>query len=795
MIRRAALPELLSPAGNYDCLVAAIVGGADAVYIGGERFGARAYAENFDTGAIKRAVTLCKLNGVRLYVTVNTLITDKEMADAVSYAIELYKLGVDALIVADVGLIREIRRALPNMELHASTQLSVHNTPGADEAYALGCARVVPARELSLENIRRVTRESKPEVEVFLHGALCVSHSGQCLFSSLVGGRSGNRGECAQPCRLPYTTACGKGYPLSLKDLSLASYIPELIESGVASLKIEGRMKSPEYVYTVTSIYRRLLDEGRAADESELLALRKAFSRDGFTDGYFTGKIDTGMTGVRSERDKQESKETKTPVPSLERTRVKAKVRIVPGEPASMTLILGERRVTATGDAPEEAESRPLTPEDVTERLCKMGNTCLSLSPSDIDLTLGEGLNVSPARLNALRREAAEMLENFGREYAGEYTYEKTDSKSNDGKADTIDFTNDGDTFGSRDGRANGTAVKLSCVKLSLPEKTRSEPRVTTAQFFSEEAYMAASDDALSAIDISFVPLFSSDDAISRAGAVFLPPVITDSELCAVREGLLRAVRLGASWALADNIGHLSLIREVGLRIFGGFRLNIYNRAASAEYKRLGAYLGILSPELTLPQARDISDGVVIYGRIPLMLTERCFIREGFGCDSCGKAALTDRMGEKFPIIREWGHRNLILNSEVTYMGDRPLELRKYGINHTHYLFTIENGYDIGRVISAIGESKPLDVSVRRVGRRDVSKSVEKPNAPRSVGDKVKTEVGRGKQSDIASGKRKQGGFKKTGETGRGKNASRRSATSSEESSIHQRQITKKKKK
>ena len=204
MRRKSSLPELLAPAGSFEALVAAVEAGADAVYIGARRFGARAYAKNFDAGEISRALSYCRLFGVRLYVTLNTLVTDKEMDEALALAGELYAIGVDALIVADLGLLSEIRKRLPDLELHASTQMSVHNTVGADAAYELGCIRAVPVRELSAENIREMVENSKAEVEVFLHGALCVSYSGQCLFSSLVGGRSGNRGECAQPCRLPY---------------------------------------------------------------------------------------------------------------------------------------------------------------------------------------------------------------------------------------------------------------------------------------------------------------------------------------------------------------------------------------------------------------------------------------------------------------------------------------------------------------------------------------------------------------------------------------------------------------
>jgi putative protease len=354
MRRKGKLPELLCPAGSFECLVAAVEAGADAVYLGGKRFGARAYAKNFDTEELARAVSYCHLHGVKLYVTLNTLIYDKELSDAVSYAAELYEMGVDALIIADLGAVREIRRQVPRLPLHASTQMSLHNAAGVDVAERLGCERAVVARELSFADIKKITEGTGIEIEVFLHGALCVCHSGQCLFSSMVGGRSGNRGECAQPCRLPYNG----GHPLSLKDLSLAEHIPELIDSGVSSLKIEGRMKSPAYVYTVTKIYRRLLDEGRAATAKELSELRAVFSRDGFTDGYFTGKIKEKMTGMRSESEKSSVAEIKF---ELKKTPVRAECRIILGEPSSLTLTSGERTVTVTGAVPNTAENAPLS--------------------------------------------------------------------------------------------------------------------------------------------------------------------------------------------------------------------------------------------------------------------------------------------------------------------------------------------------------------------------------------------------------------------------------------------------
>lgn len=309
------LPELLAPVGNPQTLDAAIEGGADAVYLGGTLFNARMNARNFDRPALADAVEKCHARGVRLYVTLNTQILDRQMQDALNYVVFLYNIGVDALIVADFGLARRIREILPDFPLHASTQASAHNLEGVRYLADLGFERVVVARELSRENIAYITKNSPVEIEAFVHGALCVCHSGQCLMSSVIGGRSGNRGECAQPCRLPYN---GK-YPLSLKDNCLASHIPDLISQGVACLKIEGRMKGSDYVYSTLSTYRKLLDEHRPATEKEISRMASVFSRGGFTDGYYLGKITPAMVGVRSEQNKEQSAAVKVHVTENDR--------------------------------------------------------------------------------------------------------------------------------------------------------------------------------------------------------------------------------------------------------------------------------------------------------------------------------------------------------------------------------------------------------------------------------------------------------------------------------------------
>lgn len=320
------LPELLAPAGTPEALNAALRGGADAVYLGGRLLNARMRAKNFDDSALRDAVLRCHDVGSRIYVTMNTIVFDRECDEAIRYAAFLYESGVDALIVSDLGLASAIKKYIPNFELHASTQLSSHNHLAGIELEKRGFSRMVVARELSRENIRSTVEKSPIEIEMFVHGALCVSHSGQCLCSWAMGGRSGNRGECAQPCRMKYSG----GYPLSLRDNCLAFHLRDIIDSGVASLKIEGRLKSPDYVYSVTSTYRRLLDEGRDATKAEIDKMARVFSRDGFTDGYFEGKIDQKMLGVRAENQKSERSEKQIDLSRGERYEIKREKILLP---------------------------------------------------------------------------------------------------------------------------------------------------------------------------------------------------------------------------------------------------------------------------------------------------------------------------------------------------------------------------------------------------------------------------------------------------------------------------------
>ncbi len=702
--RKNKLPELLAPAGSFECLLAAIEAGADAVYIGGKKFGARAFAKNFDTDEIARAVSYAHLHGRKVYVTLNTLLLDREIPDAIEYARELYRAGVDALIVADLGLVSLIKKNIPDFELHASTQMSIHNSLGADEAFSLGCDRVVLARELSGESIAEVTAKCKCEIEVFLHGALCVCHSGQCLFSSLVGGRSGNRGECAQPCRLPYGE---DSYPLSLTDLCLANHIRELCDSGVASLKIEGRMKSPDYVYRVTSIYRRLLDEYREATDGEMRELRAVFSRGGFTDKYFTSRLDEPMTGTRGNEDKSETRSLAQREYTVQKITVRAKGKFIVGKPSELTLWSKEKSVTVTGDAPTEAITQPLTKDALRERLSKTGQTLLSLAPEDIEITLSDGVNLSPKSINALRRAATEKFEYAGRSLENSPPEERAEKETSE--------------YAS-------TAVEVALSKAKIPEEKQDEkesadePLRTTALFLNPEVYrrLEQSGDTRN-IDVSFLPLMSTSD-FGMARGVYLPPVITERELPLVRGKLKTLKNTRVTYALVGNLGHFSLAKEFSLIPIGDFRLNVTNSYTKDVCRSLGALDLILSVELTAPQARDVGGFTVQMGRIPLMLTERCFIKENFGCSACGTACLEDRMGERFPLLREFDHRNLILNSRITYMGDKRSELRAVGLEKAHFIFSTEDFNEARELLGAFEQESPIPYPHRRLGKRELPK-------------------------------------------------------------------------
>lgn len=667
MTDRHNLPELLCPAGSPEALRAAIAGGADAVYFGGGAFNARIRAQNFTDADVTEAIKLCHAHGVKAYMTFNTLVSDREMPDFLAAADMARLAGVDALIVADLGAAEALRLAMPDLPLHASTQCSAHSLDGVRALTDRGFCRVVPARELPREEIARLVREGGTEIEIFVHGALCVSHSGQCLFSSLVGGRSGNRGECAQPCRLP--DAKGK-YPLSLKDLCLAREIPFFIETGVHSLKIEGRLKSPDYVYGVASIYRRLLDEGRAATDREIAALEAIFSRSGFTDGYFHKRIDRKMLGVRTENDKQRARDAAPAEITLPAAKLDISFEMVVEKPIRLTISDTKRTVTVTGEPPLAAQNAPMDEAAVRKNLLRLGGT--PYVADRVTITVESGLMVPVSKLNALRRAALEQL----------------------------------------------TAVsRPSAIKPMLPFSKAPRPAAPTARF---EQLSQITEKAKDYFAIRYLPLQAIDGASAeRANGVVIPPVVFDAERPKVLKDLKKARERGVKHALVGNVGHLALALEAGLVPHGDFRLNLYNAASVAKALEQGFADVLLSPELALPQIRDIGGGcdAVIYGRVPLMLLEKCVGREVGSCERCaeGKNQLTDRRGEKFPVFRLDDHRNILVNSRPTAMSDRRRDLLSAGLSAGHYIFTVEAPTEVDRVINAYQKGLSLGERVRRI--------------------------------------------------------------------------------
>lgn len=666
--------ELLCPAGSPTALAAAIEGGADAVYLGGTAFNARIHAHNFTREELQDGIALAHAYGVKVYVTANTLIYDREMDGLLRAAEDACLCGADALILADWGAAMQIRRRIP-IELHASTQMSGHSTEAARRLADAGFSRMVCAREMSREDLRTLVSRSPIETEVFVHGALCVCHSGQCLFSSLVGGRSGNRGECAQPCRLPFLTPKGKNpYPLSLKDLSLAEHVPELIEMGIASLKIEGRMKSPEYVRDVTRIWRRLIDEHRGADAAEMRALASVFSRGGFTDGYYMGRIGGAMMGVRSESDKQTTRTAEPFTGLTKKIPLSVQVTVRRGIPIGLIAQTDTgRSVTVMGEIPQEARTAPLDRETVARCMGKWGNT--PYTAQQISVCLEEGLMLPISSLNALRRQAAEALAQACRPTPRMLAVQEEPRGSN-----------------------------VRCPEASMGR---------SAVFYRPDRIP---EEANSFFDILYTPLFAYREGTN---GVLLPPVIYDRDRDEVSRQLMQVREMGARYALIANIGQASLVKDCGLTPMGDLRLNITNSGSAAYWETQGITDRILSPELTLSQMRDIGGNsrAVVYGRLPLMVTEKCVGKEIADCATCqnGKLELTDRRRVRFPILREWKHRSLIVNSVPVWMADRQAELAQYRIRGQHFLFTVETREQILRVLAAYEKGLPPEGEARRI--------------------------------------------------------------------------------
>ena len=691
--------EPLAPAGSPEAVTAAVQAGADAVYLGYGSFNARRNAKNFSEEEFAAAVSYCHLRGAKVYLTLNTLVTDRELPQAAQLARRASELGADAVLVQDLGVARMLRQTVPDLPLHASTQMTLHSLDGVKAAADLGMTRVVLARELGREEIAYICRSSPIEIEVFVHGALCMCYSGQCFFSSVVGGRSGNRGLCAQPCRLKYGwDGRAREYPLSLKDLSLAGHLRELEEMGVACAKIEGRMKRPEYVAVVTAIYARAIREGRDPTAEELEQLRLAFSRQGFTDGYFTNRTGPEMFGVREKE--EEPRELFQRARELylkeepRRAPVKLYAMVRRGEPAQVAAEDAEGRVAAvSGPVPEEAEHVALTREKVEGQISRTGGTPFSCESARAYVE--EGLSLPLSALNALRRQALQELADRRLELPRRRQEE----------------------FHPGVRYENRRQPPVLTVSVRLAEQvTRELCALKPALLYLPAEEGAAHPEKVELALSMGVPV-----------AAALPRVMFDRERDTVLDQLLRLRELGVTEALAGGWGMLPLARELGFTLRGDYGLGVYNSQTLKELKRLGFASATASFELKLAQIRDISKPVdiemLVYGRLSLMLTQNCLIRTHTGRCTCeNNNRLTDRKGEQFPVVKAFGCRSEILNSKKLFLADKAAEWKKIGLWAGRLMFTTENARECVQVLERYldrGTYEPNDYT-RGLYYRDV---------------------------------------------------------------------------
>lgn len=652
--------ELLAPAGSPEALQAAVQNGADAVYMGLGSFNARRSARNFTDETFAAAVAYCHERGVRVYLTLNTLLTDRELPDAAETLRKASAWGVDAVLVQDWGLWQLARTAAPDLPLHASTQMSLHTLAGAKRAAELGMERVVLARELSARDVEGICRACGAEVEVFAHGALCMCYSGQCAMSAMIGGRSGNRGTCAQPCRLPYTVGEKSGYLLSLKDNNLAPYLNQMAQMGVACVKLEGRMKRPEYVAAVTGIYRRLLDEKRPPTAEEQARLERAFSRSGFTDGYWLGQKGPRMFGMRPEsarwpeewfaqvRKTYENGAENRPVP------VAFSCRIAAGEAAALTAALPDgRSVTVRGAVPETARSRALTEDELRSRLQKTGGTVFTCR--EMEISLEDGLMLSAGSINALRRDALSQLRALLVQPPARRVFPTPALPAAEG------YT-------------------------AAPSLTAS---VTYARQLTEELARG--------VEYLYLPLslLEEVDLDEYAGhtklCAVLPRIFRTEDEEVFRQILRKNPQLAA--VAVSNLGHLPIVEGLGLEVRGDLGMNVFNSRALLLMQELGLSSVTVSAELRHQQVRDLKKYLpceaVVYGRLPLMVTENCPLRCSGRCSGGNGGVLTDRTGAQFPVLCGYGCRPEIQNSRPLYLADKP-EWTNCGLHWARLRFTTE---------------------------------------------------------------------------------------------------------
>lgn len=658
--------EVLAPAGDGEALRAAVFAGANAVYLGLKQFSARRTAGNFDAQQLKEAVAFCHARDVRVHAAVNTTAFSGELgllADTIRMAAEA---GVDALIVQDLATAALARQMAPGLALHGSTQLTVHTLSGVRQLAEMGFERAILARELSLAEIAAITKESPIEIEVFVHGALCMSVSGQCYMSAFLGGRSGNRGECAGPCRLPFAADGSGAAHLSLKDLCAVGSLPALAEAGVASVKIEGRLRGPEYVAAAVNACRKSL-AGEAVDKQQL---QDVFSRSGFTNGYIEGKISGAMFGVRTPEDTAASRAAMPAIRELYR-------REAQRVPVAFTVTVAENGCTlaaadGAGRRAEAALAGAMEPARASQRpaiekaLAKTGGTPFYSESVDFE---GEPGYLPASAWNDARRAVLEQL------------------------------------------LALRSAPKAwNCAPARLPAARRHAlgAKQLWARFEGPEQLPAPLPGDLAGTILPLLRWREVPEALRAKTVLEAPRVMFGGMEAAAAKALAEAKDAGFAGVMVHNIGHLPLAK--GWKLYGGFGLNVANPLSALCWKDLGLSALTVSPETPFAEMEAIEPGVptwaIVYGHLPLMITRACPLQNVTDCAHCDKQGLlTDRKRRQFPVRCGGGVRQ-IYNPVPLYMGDK---LKKLPADGALAWFTLETPAEAARVLAALekGESWP----------------------------------------------------------------------------------------
>ena len=732
-VKRGA--EILAPAGSFESMKAAVAAGADAVYIGGNKFGARAYADNLDEDRMKEAIDYAHLHGCRIYMTVNTLVKEREMKELYSYLLPYYEQGLDAVIVQDMGVFSFVKRHFPDLDVHASTQMTVTGAPGAALIGRMGASRIVTARELSLEEIEEIYRETGAEIESFVHGALCYCYSGQCLFSSLIGGRSGNRGRCAQTCRLPFSVRRGKEllngknekYVLSLKDLCSLDILPDILEAGVFSLKIEGRMKSPRYTAGVVSIYRKYVDQymkygrkGYQVDPADRKTLLDLFDRGGQTEGYYREHNGRDMVVLK---EKPAFREENRPLYDyLDKTYVNASLqepvlgwaRAAEGEELRLKLQTDSFGSTieaeVSGGPVQTAKNQPMAAERIEKQLNKTGNTPFYFQSLQVET---EGNCFIPVQeLNELRRNAFEKLETqilsqFRRqEPSGHENGEGDGKKAQEGKLQKREISENG-TEGEKKGR------EQAVLHVSLEEPEGLE----TVLSFRQAAVIS--------IDAAGFPAESWKQTVlncherGKECLLLLPHIYRaeakryfDAHLRELSEAgfdgaVIRAweeAELIARWRREGVFFPKITVFDHGLYSFNSLSEEWMEQMLPGETIRFTAPLELNSRELEEKGIRG--EELMVYGNIPMMVTAQCLKKTLEGCTGRPELLwMKDRKGKEFPVKNHcrFCYNTIYNSSPLSLLADRSL-IERLGPSVLRLSFTTEQPERIREVLKAFSE-------------------------------------------------------------------------------------------